>query len=419
MNVLIIGNGGRESAIAWSVAKSPQVEKIYVLPGNAGTGLAYENVALNPKDQEACVAFAKDHDIDLVVVGPEDPLVAGMADAFEEAGIRVFGPNKKAAQFEGSKAFTKDFLMRHHIPTARYSEYHSYEDLVDGLEEFGFPVVLKADGLAAGKGVLICEDLEAAKAGAAKIMKDRDFGDAGDTVVVEEFLTGREASILCFLDGKTIVPMESAQDYKRAFDHDEGTNTGGMGSYSPNILFDDEELVKRIDQEILQPTINGFIEDGIDFRGVLFIGLMIENGEPKVLEFNVRFGDPETQSVLYRLETDLVDIMEACIDGKLAETPIQWSDEPAVTVVMASGGYPQSYPKGFEITGLDDVEGVTVFHAGTKLSDDGKVLTDGGRVLAVSTRAETVEKAREKVYQELAKIDFEGGFSRSDIALFE
>lgn len=286
---------------------------------------------------------------------------------------------------------------------------------MNGLDEFGYPVVLKADGLAAGKGVLICEDRAQALAGANEIMKDRAFGDAGDTVVVEEFLTGREASMLCFLDGKTLVPMESAQDYKRAFDGDKGTNTGGMGSYSPNVLFDDWSLVEKITDTILHPTLEGFVEDGIDFRGVLFVGLMIKDNEPKVLEFNVRFGDPETQSVLYRLDSDLLDIMLACADGRLAETPIEWSEEPAVSVVMASGGYPGSYPKGKEITGLDTLDGVTVFHAGTKL-EDGKVLTSGGRVLAVTAKAPTVEEARQKVYEEVGKISFDGGFCRSDIA---
>ncbi len=418
MKVLVIGNGGRESAIAWALSKSPKVEKIYVMPGNAGTGISWENVDISPSDQEAVCAFAKEKGIDLAVIGPEDPLVAGLADQLSGAGIKVFGPNQKAAQFEGSKAFTKDFLMRHHIPTARYREYTDLDSLKEGLGEFGFPVVLKADGLAAGKGVLICQNEEEAVRGAEKIMGERAFGDAGNLVVVEEFLTGREASILCFLDGKRIVPMESAQDYKRAHDNDQGTNTGGMGSYSPNILFDDEALVERIEKEILTPTIEGFVEDGIDFRGVLFIGLMIENGEPKVLEFNVRFGDPETQSVLSRLETDLSDIMLACVEGKLDEQPIQWSKSPAVTVVMASGGYPDAYEKGKVIEGLDAVEDAVVFHAGTRL-EDGKVLTDGGRVLAVTATGESLEEAREKAYRELAKISFEDGFSRSDIAKFD
>lgn len=417
MNILIIGNGGREHAIAWKLAQSPKADKIYVLPGNAGTALAYENVDLNPKDADACIQFAKAHDIELVVIGPEDPLVAGLTDSFEAAGFRVFGPNKKAAQFEGSKSFTKDFLVRHNIPTAKYSEYKSYDALVDGLDEFGYPVVLKADGLAAGKGVLICANRAEAEAGAAQLMKDKKFGEAGDLVVVEECLTGREASILCFLDGTSIIPMESAQDYKRAFDGDAGLNTGGMGSYSPNVLFSDEELNLRIHDEILIPTIDGFIKDGIDFRGVLFIGVMIKDGVPKVLEFNVRFGDPETQSVLARMDSDLVEIMEACIDGKLDQTSIDWNTNPAVTVVMASGGYPESYPKGKEITGLDQVEGCTVFHAGTELTD-GRVFTNGGRVLAVTTTAPTVEEARKKVYDEIKKIHFDGGFCRSDIASF-
>ena len=415
MKILLLGSGGREHAIGRALAADPSVTELHAAPGNPGlAGIATLHSA-DPASPVAVVDAAQQLGIDLVVVGPEAPLVAGVADALREAGIATFGPSAEAAVLEGSKAFAKDVMKAAGVTTAHAEIVDNPARLDAALDRFGPTWVVKDDGLAAGKGVLICEDRAQALAGANEIMKDRAFGDAGDTVVVEEFLTGREASMLCFLDGKTLVPMESAQDYKRAFDGDKGTNTGGMGSYSPNVLFDDWSLVEKITDTILHPTLEGFVEDGIDFRGVLFVGLMIKDNEPKVLEFNVRFGDPETQSVLYRLDSDLLDIMLACADGRLAETPIEWSEEPAVSVVMASGGYPGSYPKGKEITGLDTLDGVTVFHAGTKL-EDGKVLTSGGRVLAVTAKAPTVEEARQKVYEEVGKISFDGGFCRSDIA---
>ena len=374
-----------------------------------------ECVDLSVEDIDGCVKFAREKGIDLTVVGPEVPLVMGMTDAFEKEGMRVFGPNAKCAEFEGSKAFTKDFLLRHNIPTAAYKEYTDLDEVMKDIGVYGFPMVIKADGLAAGKGVLIVENEQEAKDGINMIMADHEFGDAGDKVVVEEFLTGREASMLCFVDGNVIVPMESAQDYKRAYDHDEGLNTGGMGTYSPNVLFDNEVLNKRIEETILTPIIEGFKADGMDFKGILFIGLMIENDMPKVLEFNVRFGDPEAQSVLMRMDSDLVDIMEACIDGKLADCDIKWKDEAAVTVVLASGGYPGPYKKGLEITGIEDVEGCEVFHAGTALKD-GKLVTSGGRVLCVSSLGEDREAARAKVYSQVDKIKFDGARYRTDIA---
>lgn len=415
MKVMVIGSGGREHALTWKIAQSPKVDKIYCAPGNGGMADLAECVDLSVEDIDSCVAFAKDNAIDLVVVGPEVPLVAGMADAMQAAGIRVFGPNKKCAQFEGSKAFTKKFLMRHNIPTAQYKEYTNYDDIVKDLGIYGYPMVIKADGLAAGKGVVIPENEAEAKQAMKEIMADKKFGDAGNTAVIEEFLTGTEASILCFVDGNTIIPMESARDYKRAYDGDKGLNTGGMGNYSPNALFADDALNKRIQDEILTPIIDGFKADGMDFVGVLFIGLMIKDGEPKVLEFNVRFGDPEAQVVLPRLDTDLVDIMEACIDGKLADCDIKWKPEHAVTVVLASGGYPQSYQKGYEITGIDDVEDCVVFHAGTALKD-GKLVTNGGRVLAVTALGDTTKAARDKVYSQIDKIQFKDSFYRKDIA---
>ncbi|SDP83878.1 phosphoribosylamine--glycine ligase [Eubacterium maltosivorans] len=415
MKVLVIGSGGREHVLTWKIAQSPKVDKIYCAPGNGGMAKIAECVDLSVEDIDGCVKFAREKGIDLTVVGPEVPLVMGMTDAFEKEGMRVFGPNAKCAEFEGSKAFTKDFLLRHNIPTAAYKEYTDLNEIMKDIGVYGFPMVIKADGLAAGKGVLIVENEQEAKDGINMIMADHEFGDAGDKVVVEEFLTGREASMLCFVDGNVIVPMESAQDYKRAYDHDEGLNTGGMGTYSPNVLFDNEVLNKRIEETILTPIIEGFKADGMDFKGILFIGLMIENDMPKVLEFNVRFGDPEAQSVLMRMDSDLVDIMEACIDGKLADCDIKWKDEAAVTVVLASGGYPGPYKKGLEITGIEDVEGCEVFHAGTALKD-GKLVTSGGRVLCVSALGEDREAARAKVYSQVDKIKFDGARYRTDIA---
>ncbi|MDO9492285.1 phosphoribosylamine--glycine ligase [Acetobacterium sp.] len=417
MKILMIGSGGREHVLTWKLAQSPRVEKIYAAPGNGGMAELAECVDLAVEDIPGCLAFAKEHQIDLTVVGPEVPLVMGMVDAFEAEGLKVFGPNKHCAQFEGSKAFTKEFLFRHNIPTAAYKEYTDFDEIIKDLGIYGYPMVIKADGLAAGKGVLIPENEADALEGMAMIMKKREFGEAGDKVVIEEFLTGQEASMLCFVDGKTIVPMESAQDYKRAYDNDEGLNTGGMGTYSPNVLFADEALNKRIKAEILDPIIGGFIADGMNFKGILFIGLMIDNGVPKVLEFNVRFGDPEAQSVLMRMESDLVDIMEAVIAGELADCQIKWSNKEAVCVVIASGGYPGTYEKGKVITGIEDVNDCVVFHAGTKLVN-GELQTNGGRVLCVTALGETREAARKTVYANIGKINFEGAQYRTDIAKF-
>jgi len=415
MKILVIGSGGREHALIWKIAQSPRVEKIYCAPGNAGIKALAECVDLSVENIEGCVKFAKDHAIDLTVVGPEVPLVMGIADAFSKENLSVFAPNGECSQFEGSKVFTKKFLERHHIPTAAYKEYTESETLLQELGLFGYPMVLKADGLAAGKGVLIVENEAAAKDAVKLLMEDKAFGKAGEKVVIEEFLTGQEASMLCFVDGETIVPMESAQDYKRAYDQDKGLNTGGMGTYSPNVLFEDDHLNQKIKETILDPIMAGFKKDHMDYKGILFIGLMIKEGIPKVLEFNVRFGDPETQSVLMRLDTDLVDIMEACVKGQLDTCPIRWKKEAAVTVVLASGGYPEKYQKGYEITGIDQVQGCEVFHAGTT-DQDGKLVTNGGRVLCVSALAPTREAARKKVYGQIDKIKFEGVQYRTDIA---
>ncbi|MCI8284969.1 MAG: phosphoribosylamine--glycine ligase [Firmicutes bacterium] len=414
MKILIVGSGGREHAIAWKLARSKKVEKLYCAPGNAGIADIAECVPVKAEDIEGICGFAEENSIDMAVIGPEVPLSMGITDALQEKGIRVFGPDKSCSRLEGSKAFTKAFLKRHNIPTAGYKEYTDKESLKKDIGIFGYPMVIKADGLAAGKGVVIAEDKEAAEKAIEEMMGDRIFGDAADTIVVEEYLTGIEASMLCFVDGKTIVPMESAQDYKRIFDGDKGPNTGGMGTYSPSLVFN-EELEKQIKDQILTPTINGFIKDGLDFHGVLFIGLMISDDGPKVIEFNNRFGDPETQSVLMRLESDLADIFDACIDGTLDKQEIKWSDKRAVCVVLASAGYPGSYEKGKVITGLNDVDAdIVVFHAGTA-EKDGNIVTSGGRVLGVTAVGDTHEEAREKAFANVEKISFEGAQYRKDI----
>ncbi len=416
MKVLVVGGGGREHAIVWKLKQSPRVEQLYCAPGNAGIAQMAECLNIGAEDIEGLRAAALEKDIDLVVVGPEVPLSMGIVDAMNEKGIRVFGPNAKCAQLEGSKAFTKAFLARHGIPTAGYREFTDKEELLAAVGIYGYPMVIKADGLAAGKGVVIAETREDAVKAIEEMMGQRVFGNAADTVVVEEYLSGIEASMLCFVDHNTIVPMESAQDYKRIFDGDKGPNTGGMGTYSPSLIFD-EELQERIRTEILEPTLSGFQKDGLDFQGVLFIGLMITDQGPKVIEFNNRFGDPETQSVLARLDSDLLDIFEAVVDNRLAQQEIRWGDRRAVTVVLASEGYPGRYPKGREITGLDRVdEDVVVFHAGTKMCD-GKVVTAGGRVLCVTATGVTHDEARARAFANVERIHFDGAQYRKDIGL--
>ncbi|SHF03954.1 phosphoribosylamine--glycine ligase [Alkalibacter saccharofermentans] len=414
MKVLVVGSGGREHALVWKIVQSPKVKKVYCAPGNAGTASQAENVDIKVDDITALADFAQKENIDLTVVGPELPLVLGISDEFNKRGLAVFGPDKVCSQFEGSKAFTKKFLMKYDVPTAAYGEYDDIQNAVSDIDKYGYPVVIKADGLAAGKGVIIAETKDVALEALEDMMEKQVFGDSGKVVVLEEFLEGIEASVLCFVDGKKIIPMESAQDYKRIFDGDKGLNTGGMGTYSPNRLFDHglEETMKK---EILEPIMKGLLSEGMDFRGVLFIGLMIKNGKPKVLEFNVRFGDPETESVLLRLESDIVEIFEKVVRGNLSPNDLKWKSDKAVCVVLASGGYPGDYEVGKEIKGIDEVDGAIVFHCGTK-TVDGKVVTDGGRVLAVSATGEDLKKAAEKAYGEINKISFEGMQYRKDIS---
>ncbi|MCL1981529.1 MAG: phosphoribosylamine--glycine ligase, partial [Clostridiales bacterium] len=415
MNVLIVGGGGREHAIVWSLSQSPRVDTIYCAPGNAGISKLARCLPVDVEDFDGIADAVREHGIGLAVIGPEVPLANGITDALEASGTKVFGPNKKCARLEASKAFTKEFLERHGIPTAKHKVFADKEDLLEAIGIFGFPMVLKADGLAAGKGVVIAKTAEEAKIAIEQMMCERIFGEAGDKVVVEEFLSGVEASVLCFVDEKTIVPMESAQDYKRVYDNDEGPNTGGMGAYSPSLLFDGA-LEKRVMDEILAPTLKGLKADGLDYKGVLYAGLMITDEGPKVIEFNVRFGDPETQAVLPRLKTDLLDIFLAVTENTLADVDIKWSSQKTVCVVMASGGYPGSYEKGFVIEGLDNVDNdVWVFHAGTALSQScggsscgAAAVTAGGRVLGVAAADDSHEAAREKAYKNVAKIFFEG-----------
>ena len=416
MKVLIVGSGGREHAIAWKVSQSPKVDKIYCAPGNAGIGQIAECVNIGAMEFDKLAQFAKDNEIDLTVVGMDDPLVGGIVDVFEEKGLRVFGPRKNAAILEGSKAFSKELMKKYNIPTAAYDTVTSAQEAYEILEKSKFPIVLKADGLALGKGVLICNNLEEAKEGVKTIMLDKQFGAAGDKMVIEEFMTGREVSVLCYCDGTHIAPMTSAQDHKRAMDGDKGLNTGGMGTFSPSPFYTDE-VDKFCKKYIYQPSMDAMKAEGRDFVGVMFFGLMLTQDGPKVLEYNARFGDPEAQVVLVRMKNDIIDVFEACIDGTLDKVNLEFEDNAAVCVVLASGGYLVSYEKGFEITGLDafdDKEGYYVFHAGTALKD-GKIVTNGGRVLGVTAKGDTLKKARANAYEAVKLIDFEKKYMRNDI----
>lgn len=417
MKVLVIGGGGREHAIVWKLAQSRQVDKVFCTPGNAGIASTAECIDINPLDFNTLLDFVKYEWIDLTIVGPEEPLSRGIADAFLKAERKILAPTRDAAMIESSKSFSKDFMKRYGIPTAEYKTFTSYTRAEDYIRMKGTPVVVKADGLAAGKGVIVAQTHEEAKEALHLIMKDRAFGDAGERVVVEECLIGEEASFMAFVDGKTILPMASSQDHKRVYDHDEGPNTGGMGAYSPAPVIT-AELESVIMKTVMEPALRGFQSEGIDYRGILYAGLMIRDGKPYVLEFNCRLGDPETQPILARLKTDLVDIAIAITEGKLSDISLEWNPGAAVCVVMASGGYPGKYQKNLPIEGLkaaDDMENVTIFHAGTTFKND-SVVTSGGRVLGVTALGADIRSAKEHAYSALGKINFKGMHFRRDIA---
>lgn len=417
MKVLIVGSGGREHAIAYSVAKSEKVDKIYCTPGNAGIAEYAECAPIGPMEFSKITAFAKEKEIDLVIVGMDDPLVGGLVDELEAAGIRTFGPRKNAAILEGSKAFSKDLMKKYHIPTAAYENFTDPEAALAYLETAKFPIVLKADGLALGKGVLICNTLEEAKEGVKTIMQDKKFGDAGNEMVIEEFMTGREVSVLSFVDGKTIKTMTSAQDHKRAGDGDTGLNTGGMGTFSPSPFYT-KEVEEFCEKYIYQATVDAMRAEGRPFKGVIFFGLMLTAEGPKVLEYNARFGDPEAQVVLPRMKNDIIEVVEACIDGTLDQVDLQFEDNAAVCVVLASDGYPVKYEKGFPIEGLEEFknhEGYYCFHAGTKFDEDGRIVTNGGRVLGVTAKGKDLREARMNAYAATKWVQFENKYMRRDI----
>ena len=416
MKVLIVGGGGREHAIARKVSESKRVTKIYCAPGNAGIEEVAECVAIGAMEFDRLVSFAKEKEIDLTIIGMDDPLVGGIVDLFEEQGLRVFGPRKNAAIIEGSKAFSKDLMKKYQIPTAAYETFDSAQEAIDYLKTASYPIVLKADGLALGKGVLICNTYEEAIDGVKSIMLDKQFGPAGDLLVVEEFMTGREVSVLAFCDGNTIKPMTSAQDHKRAKDGDQGLNTGGMGTFSPSPFYTEEvdEFCKKF---VYQPTIDAMKSEGRDFIGILFCGLMLTENGPKVLEYNARFGDPEAQVVLPRMKNDIIDVMEACIDGRLQEVPLEFYDNAAVCVVLASDGYPEHYEKGYVIHGLPKFAGKSdffVFHAGTKKTREG-IVTNGGRVLGITATGKDLREARKKAYEATDWVQFDNKYMRNDI----
>lgn len=416
MKVLVIGGGGREHAIVTAVAKSPRVDKIYCVPGNAGIAKIAECEPIGVMEFDKIAIFALEKQIDFAIVGPDDPLVAGLTDVLETAGIKTFGPEKKAAILEGSKAFSKDLMKKYNIPTAKYENFDNSKDAIAFLDRCEFPIVLKADGLALGKGVLICKDYDEAVAGVHEIMDDKKFGTAGNRMVIEEFMTGREVSVLSFTDGKTIKIMTSAQDHKRAKDNDEGLNTGGMGTFSPSPFYTKEvdEFCKKY---IYQATVDAMRAEGREFKGIIFFGLMITKDGPKVLEYNARFGDPEAQVVIPRMKNDIIDVCEACVDGRLENIDLEFEDNAAVCVVLASDGYPVSYEKGKEITGLENFDGKEdyfCFHAGSKF-DDGKIVTNGGRVLGITALGDNLVEARKKAYEATNWVSFENKYMRHDI----
>lgn len=417
MNVLVIGRGGREHTLVWALKQSPKVDRVYCAPGNAGIAQMAECVPIGEKAFDELGRFAKEKEIGLVVIGPEDPLLAGAVDYFESIGIPAFGPRKDAAEIEGSKAFAKALMAKYGIPTAAYASFDNYDEALAYLRSRKAPIVVKADGLAAGKGVTVAATLEEAEEALKAAMLDNVFGEAGNRVVIEEFLAGQEMSILSFVDGETVLPMVPAQDHKPVFDGDRGPNTGGMGTYSP-VPHIPAPVVDKAVETIVKPTARAMVQEGRPFRGVLFAGLMITpEGEPMVIEFNCRFGDPETQVVLPRLKSDLAEVMLATVEGRLADMKLDWSDDAAVCVVLASGGYPGPYRKGLPISGLDEVKESLVFHAGTALSDDGRIVTDGGRLLGVTATGKDLAEARARAYADIDKIVYEGKHYRTDIGL--
>jgi phosphoribosylamine--glycine ligase len=415
MKILVVGNGGREHALVWKLKQSEKVDKIYVAPGNAGTANLAKNIEIEATDIDKLIKFCKEEKVDLTVVGPEAPLVAGVVDAFEEEGLKVFGPNQAAAQLEGSKVFSKDFMKRYNIPTAKYESFADAKKAIGYIKREGAPIVVKAEGLAAGKGVIVAQTVEEAVAAVEEIMVNEKFGNAGERIVVEEFLEGEEATVLAFTDGQTIVPMIPSQDHKPAYDGDKGPNTGGMGAYAPAPIAT-EELMAKVYEEILVPTIEGLKKEGIIFKGVLYSGLMIVDGEAKVIEYNVRFGDPEAEVVLPLLKNDLVDIIEAIIEDRLEAVDIEWLNQTSVCVIMASGGYPVAYEKGKEISGIEEAEAedIIVFQAGTDFKDD-KLVTAGGRVLGVTALGNGYQATIDRAYEGVKKIDFADAHYRTDI----
>lgn len=416
MKILVVGSGGREHAICYSLLKGKKVDEIYCAPGNAGISEIAQCLNIKDNDIDNLYKFAKENKVDLTIVGPEVPLVDGIVDRFEKENLKIFGPNKKCSMLEGSKAFSKEFMNKHDIPTAKYKEYVNLDEAISEIDSFGYPVVIKADGLAAGKGVVIAKDKEEGIKALKEMMSDKKFGIAGEKIVIEEFLKGIETSILAFVDNNTIVPMESAKDHKKVYNNEEGPNTGGMGTFSPSNIYD-EQLSNIVKKEVLDKTLKGFKDDNLNYKGILFIGLMITEDGPKVLEYNVRFGDPETQSVLLRLETDLIEIIEAILENRLNEIHIKYDEKNAVCVMLTSGGYPESYEKGKVITGLDKVdEDIVIFHSGTKIINN-KLVTNGGRVIGISAKGNSLEEASKKVYENIEKIKFEGMHYRTDIGV--
>jgi len=414
MKVLVVGSGGREHALCWKIAKSEKVSKIYCAPGNGGTEDLAENVNINPSDLDSLGNFALENNIDLTVVGPEEPLVNGIVDKFKEKGLKIFGVNKKAAQLEGSKLYSKEFMEKYNIPTAKYKSCNTREEAINSLEEFNYPLVIKADGLCAGKGVLIVNTKEEALKAIDKIMGEKVFGEAGETVVIEEFLEGVECSLLCLMTKDKIIPLETARDYKKIFEKDKGANTGGVGCFSPNTILN-KELEDIIREEVFENIKIGFEKENTDYRGIIFIGLMITERGPKVLEFNVRFGDPETEVILPRLKSDIVDIFEKTINGTLEKEDLKWREEKCATVVLTSKGYPSKYEKGKEIKGLEKLDkDIIVFHNRTK-TENQKLYTNGGRVLSITALGNTIDLATDKVYKNIEKINFNGMCFRNDI----